>query len=457
MTTIDLSRVEQRFLVPFGEEGRLAADIAMILQFTTYSDRPFSQTVYINDDELSVPWGVSLKARRYIGQPQQRIRLHPRTLFSCEIKTEESEGSQRRLKQKKVMRLKDFCQWASTELAFVLAGAILRPHIVTQYYRRHYVSQDEDLRLTLDTEMQYGFFPANRPFIWTGNEDGGRVEIKIDQDAMASQEYQLVMDILSQHGAITVISKKEQGYNFHGHYLDINFGCRPQKELRGVEIEAKFEVCHPQPQRLFDDLKRAFLVGSFAGYMLEDYPFTQATASINHYWSRMIGNQIVDGVKFLYRAGHFGIVTKEKTIVIEDPHHLNCILRRSENKSEVYRQTKENVERILASHQGSFGDLRYCGFVYRQRHAFWPENVSNGRIYHLSLDRCICSGRILYQMELEYVGRRPGDWQVSSSAEEEIVAELSELAWVIYQYINRESQILVPSQLTKFEWLIGSK
>lgn len=451
---IDLRRTEQRFFISQSESELLLTELLKLLDEVSFSDRPYSQTVYIGDDEFLVPWGISLKARRYLPCQLEKVTFEPTTTFNCEIKAEESAGSQGRIKEKRSLTISDFINWIKISLKITEA---IRPHVLTQYHRRHFTRPSMNLRLTFDTEIRYGYFLPEGQFIWTGDENGSRIEIKVDEQAFGSQVYGQILAILEHHGAMPVISKKEQAYNFQGAYLD-GFSCKPQKEITGVEIEAKFEVNQSHYQKLLADLKNGFLAGVFPGlYIADDYPYTQATTSINHYWSKAISGQPSDGVKLLFRVGNFSVVTKADTIVIPDPHQLGCILKRTEKKSQVYPHTNQALREIIEYYTNLFGPLEYCGFVYRQRRAFWPETIKEGRIYHLSIDRCITPRGLLYQLELEYVGRRPGDWQVSSSTEEKIIAELGELAWAIYNWVNRGGDVLMPSRLTKFEWLVGGQ
>ena len=253
---IELRRTEERFIVPSEAVTGLLDQIQTVLSPVVYSEKPFVQTVYIGDDEYSVPWGVSLKARRYLRGFQGAVLLEPEAIFNCEIKREESAGSSGRIKEKRSLTLDEFMQWVRDEFP-KLYGVAIRSHLLTQYYRYHFAGGDEALRLTFDWNIRYGFFTDCQSLRWLGGERGARVEMKTDQQSADSPIYQQVVGILESHGAFPVISKKEQGYNLVGAYLD-TFGGGPQKELVGMEIEAKFEVAESDYQVFLADLKAAF-------------------------------------------------------------------------------------------------------------------------------------------------------------------------------------------------------
>ena len=109
---------------------------------------------------------------------------------------------------------------------------------------------------------------------------------------------------------------------------------------------------------------------------------------------------------------------------------MNCILRRKEQKSERIPITPE----ILAN-------ATMLGELSGER-AFWVDNAHNGRIYHLSTDRCINGSGEFCELEIEFVGSKRS---TGNASEVEIVGDIAFLSKFM---LDRFPQ-LRPSTLTK--------
>ena len=449
---IDTQRIEQRFMVPQKEAAAFLKQLERIFLPVSYPNN-INQTIYFNNDDLAVPWGISIKARRYLDPTDCAKRIDPTENFFCEIKKEKKAGSPNREKIKTVSSLSDFSRWAKEKVSDAIGGRSLYPHILTQYRRRHFIlPRQNDIRVTTDSEMAYGFFTKDL-LTWLGEEEGLRVEIKTSQTASTNPTCAKLFKLLKQHGAVPVISKKDQAYNLLSQYLD-KFGDQLTKELAKTEIEAKFLVECSQPYNFFLGLRNSFLKNKIPGFTLKPYPYIKAGASINFYWTRLEKGKPVDGIKLLYKGQRFRIVTKAKTRILKDIYGLNCLMIRREEKGERFEHSKENLERVLAESTQKFGSLTPQGHLLRSRLAIWPESEKTRRVFHLSLDRCSRNGNIFYQLEIEYVGRKPGYSLVESKiAQEQIIKELSLLSHEVFQLANKKGFVLQPSQLTKLEWI----
>ena len=90
-------------------------EISKVLQEATFSENKVVETIYFNDDGYSVPWGYSLKARRFLPDFDPVVTLDPSRIYRVEVKGE--DGLNRRTKMQGEMQLKDvlcllllFCQ-----------------------------------------------------------------------------------------------------------------------------------------------------------------------------------------------------------------------------------------------------------------------------------------------------------------------------------------------------------
>lgn len=451
---IDFKRIEQRFMVPQNEADKVLRRLKDLFSPVFYSNKSITQTIYFDNEELCVPWGTSIKARRYIKPTDQAETFNPTEKFFCEIKTEKKAGHSGREKIKFLSTLPDFGRWATEKLSDILNSQKIHPYLLIQYHRQHFIlPQQNEMRVTADIAMAYGFFQKNH-LVWLGHETGLRIEIKISPRMEEEPAYLLLLNLLQQHGAVMTISKKEQAHNFLGRYQD-QFGDKLQKELFQTELEAKFTVESPAAYNFFLKLKKAFSEKKIAGFYIDPYPYTKASASVNFYWTRLEKGEALDGVKLLYRGGEFRIVTKAQTRIIKDHYGLNCLMIRREEKGERFKHSRENLQRVLAEHTEKFGALTPRGCLLRSRLAIWPENLKTGRIYHLSLDRCAQNGRVFYQLEIEYVGKKATYDPTPTDPLNEIISELAALSHEVCCFTENEETKLRPSQLTKLEWLTG--
>jgi hypothetical protein len=117
--------------------------------------------------------------------------------------------------------------------------------------------------------------------------------------------------------------------------------------------------------------------------------------------------------------------------------------------------TSQSFGRFLKKAERTRGRLDYIGYLHRSRRAFWPENRKTGRIFHISLDKCQSfEGKVMWQLEVEYTGRYVDHLENISpdEAKTAIRQEVADLAQETQAFCG---DCLIPSTLTKFDWLRG--
>lgn len=311
MKTIEFKRLERRFIVPKEAMAPVLKELDRTLKRLFY-DKEIVQTVYLNNDDLPASWTCSLKARRYLKNPAETtetVDIDPEELFKCELKKDGAKD-QAKIKTKNYLTIPGFCSWAAARLKSASDPAPLRPHILSQYRRFHFTLKgNSEMRVTADMETGYGFFPQDRPFVWIGKEDGLRVEIKTTPEMINGTACKKIINLLQQHGALPVISKKGQAYNLHARYLNRQFGSKMQKELINTEAEAKFLIDHPQPSVFFLEIKKALQSGKIPGFCFGSYPYVHSGNSINFYWNAA-EEKAANELKLLFKGLFFRAVTK---------------------------------------------------------------------------------------------------------------------------------------------------
>ena len=450
-TAIDVLRSEKRFLLLPERLPSFLKEISSMLGERTFSENRVARTIYFNNDDYPIPWGVSVKARKYLPDFSEKIIISPEEIYRVEIKSSGEEDVREKIQRE--LPLAEAISFISEKLEIDL-----RPYMVDEYRRKHLVSGENPdlLRLTIDQQVRYGLFTGlSSPADWIGNEEFVRIEIKAAPWAESSEEYQRVLQLVTNYQPLPVISKREHAFSFAGLVIDKK-GNPLRKETTDCEIEAKFLVQHPDPAALLLELKKHFK-GSQIDYMVAPhYSYTQEGASINHYWSRYDKKEgTVDGTKLMFIGQKVRPVFKEETEILPEPYGLDCLLERHEVKGEPFIYTSQSFDRFLRKAERLRGGLKYIGYLHRSRRAFWPENRKSGRIYHISLDCCQSfEGKVMWQLEVEYTGRYV-DRLENISQEEAKVAIRQEVAELAQETRVFCGDCLIPTTLTKFDWLRG--
>ena len=418
--TLDLPRrIERRFIIP--SSAQFLDRVSPYVERKRFSDNRVVQTIYFNTDEHIVPFEMSLKARRYLPGFPAHPSLEDDTYF-LDLKTTENEYKQK-------VRLETTLEEA-TEIVngkFPFSEIPLRPYVLVHYSREHYVpNSSSKIRLTLDKDLRFFFFPPNQREAVEigGEEDYVRIEIKEEEPDDVFDK--VMREILTEISAFPTISKKFSAYNSLGLHRARTSGRPFHKELKDCEIESKLEA---DSEEVFHRVKQFFSDGH-SDFKLSHFPYTFESASINRYYRNNSGL-----FKALFRGKNAHIVTKGKVEVMRNKFGLDCILKREELKGKDMPLSPD----VVASAQ-------LLGELHRMRKAFWIENPRTTRFYHVSLDCCHGSPGTLYEMEIEYTGRYT---DFGKTREEEIIEDIAEITKTLVDKFPE----LRPSQLTKQGWL----
>ena len=423
---IDLpTRTEQRYVVLDAE--RFLALISPAVERKKFSDNDYVQTIYFNNEDHVVPFGLSLKARRYLPSSPDYPVLD-NSIYFLDLKSGLDQDKQ---KTRLEVSLEEATKFINKNYHF--SEKPLRPYVAVVYWRRHYLPKNtDDIRLTLDTNLRYFFFPPNqKKGIEIGREDDfARLEIKIGK---SDEKFNTLMSrVIREMGIFPVISKKSVAYRFLGKYLAQKFGKPFYKELKDCEIEAKLET---DSEKILPKIKNLFRKKNNDFQLPNHFPYTTQSASINRYYKNK-----VDPFKALLRGNVARIVRKEGLEIINDKFGLSCILKRKEIKGNAVPINSE----LLTS-------AELLGELHRRRKAFYLANIKTGRFYHISLDCCSSQSGILYEIEIEYTGRYLENKtdEPQELTEKLIIDDIAQITKILLDKFPE----LKPSQLTKQAWL----
>ena len=418
---VDLPKgTERRFLLP---------DINHFLNITSphlerkrFSHNEYIRTIYFNNDQHVVPFETSIKARKYLKEPET-YNFDPDSYF---LDLKKGHGQ-----DKEKIRLEATLEEA-TEIInreFKFSDKPLRPYILVEYLRQHYIPKDSsDIRLSVDNNLRYFyFFDDKKEPVFLGEENHPRLEIK--EGKVDERFINWIGGIIESLNLIPIISKKFKAYNLLCQYHSKTSGKPFYKEIRDYEIESKLDL---DSENLFQKVKQ-FFVNNSDFILPQHFPYTFESASINRYYRN-------DGISFkaMFLGDDIEIVRKSESEVLDDMFKLGCITKRKETKGEII---KFDSNLISLSHLE--------GELHRMRKAFWVENPRNNRIYHISSDCCLGAPGDLYQMEVEYTGRYGMQDKTDLVREREIVDDIAKIT----KDLLKNFPSLIPSQKTKMGWL----
>ncbi|MBI3190948.1 hypothetical protein HYZ41_04575 [archaeon] len=379
-TIIDLpTRDEIRYCITDTQE--FLSRISPHFKEKEFSRNEFTQTIYFNNEEQTVPFGVSLKARRYIYSPDPSIDENFEYFFDEKI----GSGNKKTKKRTKI-RFGDISSYVNQNYNFL--GVPLRPYFMVVYHRNHYVPADENgIRLTLDIDMDYFFLPGNKKnvldAVYIGHENTySRLEVKEKNRTQSSEHIKHIVDEMN---LIPIISKKCKAYYFVDKYNKSMFGKPFVNELPEYEIESKLAA---ESEETFHKVKDLFRNG-YKGFVLSrHYPYTVESSSIHRYYEH--GGSVF---KVLFKGNSASVKEKTNRIILIDPLNVDCIFSVNERKVDM---TPEELQNVLAGHME--------GEIYKAKKCFYLTNEDTGRFYHVSFDRCSTEKDALCQMEVEYTG-----------------------------------------------------
>ncbi len=456
--SVDLLRSEQRFMILTEDLPAFSVAVSKILKPEIFSANQIAQTIYFDSGDYPIPWGCSVKARKYLPAFSPAISLNPEEIHRVEIKF--SGKGNERMKVQKELPLNKASEFIGEHLNPFTNGIVLRPYAVDEYRRNHFVSfEDKDLlRLTVDQDVRYGFFEdMSRPALSVGKENFVRVELKTAPEYLSSEEHQKIISLISCFSPLPIISKKWHALHLIRAIIDEK-GSPLKKELANREIEAKFNVNHPNSVALFVALKRHFRGESEKYEVPDHYSYSQAGAKINHYWSKEDNSgQLVEGLKTMFAGRRVRPIFK-KEVVLLPLSPLGFLLERGEYKGKRFDFVPEAYQDLINKAEKDSRNLNYVGFLNRSRKAFWPENKQTRRVFHVSLDYCRSfDDRVMFQLEVEYVGRYFD--HIEDKPEEElksaITEEVVDLSREIFSFCNKGGQFLTNTVISKFDWLRG--
>ncbi len=440
-----LTRNETRLILPIEQKDMLVNYLSTHFPRHDYSDNHINRTVYFNNNLHEVPWGSSLRARQYFKNRflSNGVVLDLSEPYIMEIKRASFDNIKTKVRREMSL---DCCVDAITKLRQLKLTLPLRPYIVDEYERIHFVSRNEiaPFRITCDINPSYFYIDAQNFLHLLKKEEAVRVEIKTGVGYEGSEIQALLKDLYTFRVHRT-ISKKMTIYSHETGFYKATDGLSPSKELVNTEIESKLIVLKRDPYQLSNEMFQLFLKGVDYYKTAPEYPYVTESASMNSYY--LPENNInTEGVKVLARPTLAKLIFKSNESIALNKHNLQCIVKRTEVKSKYFSLI--DLNKVLKLEEERMKEKLYlAGELVRMRKAFWVNNLTSQRSYHISFDRCTSQKRTFYQVEIEYIGKR-GD--LSNDAEPLIVEDISNITQII---LTSFPGCFKPYPLTKLEWI----
>lgn len=445
----------QNFLVSLDCLTNFVNELSHFMTPVQDSNSRVVQTIYLGDEDKSLPWGVSIQLSRVLDRFSSEILLTEKDLFCTKIEAFDDIDPH-----------VTFCETLSLADALKLAnGPIslsekysLRPYIVAEYKMDKFVSTPENLQAVIYTDIRYGFLDKSQKTIWIGQDNFARIEFTFSRMLLKANNYHLnlIETLLNHYYAIPVVSIREQAYSYAARYIDqlIELNHEFYNELPHCEIESKFMFHHDNPAGILFALKE-YLKDNDTFFLPSHYPFTQETASIDHYW---LQNNKEGGISVGLKIISMGQLLKPvlKSKARSEKFDELFIIKRDESKEPCFSYSPTNLMNYLKS-ANVYNKMQYVGCLKHLRRAFWPQNKISGRVFHISMDVVYTSShRSMWQLEIEYSGRNKqhSTKLIDEFTVNQIYNELELLRKEVIFFYSQNGVYLEPTSMTKFDWLL---
>jgi hypothetical protein len=408
-------RLELRYttMAPVAEIASMLSHIADREKF----ERDFTTTVYFDTEDCGLPFELSLKARNYAAAPLGAVfALDPTALCRFDVKEGFMQGGWYVFRRNRTSA-------AYGEIPSMVPFPV-RPMYATCYPRQHWrLKDDPRVRITLDGGV--GLYAVEN---WRGSRiktsEGALIELKLPL-ATVAEKVALLQDMIRHVRGVPSISKKDLVHNAYNAQVKARSGRPPT--ITDTEIEAKLSLSGSQ-QDVFPRIKRDIAQGHIPGFRVHpDFPLTLERATISAFIISPNGEYhrtLFDGSRRVRN------VTKKMLSIFPDRHGLHCIIMRKEFPADVPAEL-QGLPTVT---------------MYRKRKYFLIMN-DRGEQFSVLMDRSAHDGRVLYQVEIEWIAMQPSDEERDRAA-----ADIAEIAKHIVEKYG-----LTPTTLTKLEWLRGQE
>jgi hypothetical protein len=329
---------KRRFLVPSVET--LLSSVAPHLEERPRAEGEIVETIYFNTEKLSLPFGTCVRATHRLPDLAADVADGFYIFHEPKKKRSAAHGAPRKVK------LSEIPEIAKMEQG--LDG--LRPYFAVRYRRARYAVKDSQLRLTIDTDVQYHSLLEGRVLV--GQEAHPR--FKLNKVKAAGAERDAFEAALRLVRTLPVTSKQWMGYSTMEEYYRLPV----RNEFPCYEYEAKLESdgSDIDPTGLpFEHLQ------SFQGQTIRRY---------------------YQGYRASFRADRATIVRRGEMKM------MRGVTKRQETK-----------EKGLSA-----WDLdEPWAEMNRYKKFFTLRNPATDRVYSVAIDRCVAKS-VLYQAEVEYNG-----------------------------------------------------
>jgi len=460
------TRREIRFGIETDQINVIKAALGKVFQEQPHSGQVV-QTIYYATREFGFPNGGFVRERRYLSQDDTATT----PLGALEIKFDEAGCVTK-------TRSRDFQDVGNTlanlgkigdleklfelgldrEMVLKVVGDIglnpLLPLVETICQRHYYIQGGQ--RVTLDiNEHKWGYFGEQREErVLLDGETCGRLEIKAPNESELNQAWETVNS-----SGVRLLASENRKKEFQHLYLTKMEELNQRRsvseftnEVPGNEVEAKLQIINvDQPlsitDRLFSDILEG-RVPSFAGMtgkeVLKEWEFR----FINYGYKRDGKLEEALVVVIDPNTDSFAVKKKGNPTTTEGP-----ALIRSENVYKYLGPFSDETEvGIINEEQEKTGlELIRVGEVARRKRYTYISNKVTGRNYKVGADICRSSGCQMSQFEIEYMGRT-GKVLTTDCTVREIMGEIGAIKSFLFE---RYKDVLVPTNLTKFQWLVS--
>jgi hypothetical protein len=396
MSSKQVERIEERRILPRENEVDFVSFIkSLSLYEKKYSDKPYTQTIYLDNELYPLPSEISIKLRRYSHRKSKVLTMFPQKEYILETKV--SHYSNNEFVRKKVREqikgdLIDKINLTKILEKFELIlpkhreydpWTPLKPIIGTQYKRKSYIlNNEESVKVTIDTDLELFDFHNGEGTLNTSTKYL-IIEVK-DNDIKNRDTALQIINYLDKIGGSRTISKKCFAFN-KLNYKRMKSSPKVIKTLPELEIEKKYQIDKINPTVLFCKIREIFDSHNNT-FFIEDtkYHYSDYVGCIKEYWENDKTYITISIIGDEYR-----ITKKSKEYSLKD----------------MMRMEKKTDYKFLPVNYKTISDATFLGSSYRVKHKFWVVDKSTYGVYQISTDENYSQNESMKQLEIEFSGQ----------------------------------------------------
>lgn len=346
----------------------------------------YTRSLYFNNSEHEVPLTSSIRARSYSESPlSEATGIDTDSIWLLERNGGIFEEKDNATNEKSISTLHEILDNLGAKKNPLGSGEPIRPYVAASSSRRQF-DFEGGFNISVSQGAQYFLLGDKLSLEKIGDEEAGRLELRIEPGTPNLQELTKAVNLLKSLDVVRQLPKVETAYNLLGDRIRRTNFINPGQI--DTEIVARFEIQRAD-QQSFHKIKYDVLNGFVSNFKLKpQFTGTFQSGELINYILREGGK---DYLLFMRDPEDGDAVVDDKVEVLSAPSKLDRILKITKGKNEAEAKIARKSLEI----------------VHRKEKRFVIENNGNGNEYSVCLSLNSCKDKDLFLLEVKSLMAEP--------------------------------------------------